>query len=673
MGLSLVKARLGVALVLVFLLLPAIVSAGTAPTDTATLLRELPFVRAPSTLMSPARPKGVVTGFIDFTPLGTQPGLLHPLDSSRDCRSCHGGAPFDPNPPRNGWMGSMMANAGRDPLFWAALDVANRDGEENGAPGIGDYCLRCHAPKAWYGGRVRKVQDVTPVNGEVDDALVVDGTDGCLMQGNPGIEDSMFDHFGGVGCHDCHRQMPQGPGGESALIANADVWLDDTDCEGEGEPCRYGPYRYPHPLPGGDEYSGPPHAARHSTYISDSAMCGSCHDVTSPPAANGVAFRTLIVDDGSMAGDHTGIAFPAERTYSEWQASDHAIVLFRDGLEEGGAAIAGQRLARGETCQSCHMPQAEPSFEGEELFACTAGGPPRNGNLPIHEFVGGNTWIPAILKGEYPNLPANEAAFDLTVAAAKTMLSERSALISTTAVLGAGGTSINASVRVTNLGGHKLPSGYAEGRRAWIQLEARDASNQLLWSNGAWDPATGALSVDAQTKIYEIKQGIWNATTGECVTTDAQGRERFHFVLNDCIAKDNRIPPLGFRGGADPEMAAYGYSYPATAPGSGRSVNFDVTSYSIPLAGGTQFPVSVTATLRYQVSSREYIEFLRNQAVERNFPSENALCAGGPGRPFTVGPQARSRGQYVYDLWSSSSYGRSPPVNMASGQATVAP
>ena len=45
----------------------------------------------------------------------------------------------------------MMANAMRDPLFWAAVDVANKD-----YPGAGDFCLRCHTPPGWMGGRVVK-------------------------------------------------------------------------------------------------------------------------------------------------------------------------------------------------------------------------------------------------------------------------------------------------------------------------------------------------------------------------------------------------------------------------------------------------------------------------------------------------------------------------------------
>jgi hypothetical protein len=615
--------------------------------------------------------KGTLSDFTDFTPRGTQPELDFPLDPSHNCRGCHGGGPLESHFPRNSWMGSMMANATRDPLFWAALDVANQDGIDNDAEGIGDYCLRCHSPSGWYAGRVRKVRDVDPDQG-VNDTDIVDGSNGCLLQGDHDNTDVAGNDYGGIGCHLCHRQLAEGPFGQPQVRENADAWIDDVECVNGNEPCRGGPYNdYPVALPDGGTFDEPPHAWEPSHFQSSSEACGTCHDVTTPMLESG-PFRTLILDDGSQAGNDTQIPFPAERTYSEWASSDFANVVFRDGIEDGGAAIAGQRLATGESCQSCHMPQAQPQFPGDEMFVCGFG-PPRNDNLRVHEFAGGNTWIPAILKGEYPNLAASEVAFDNTIAWANRMLTQQSALVDTTATLGSGGTVLTANVKVTNLSGHKLPTGYAEGRRMWIEVEVRDGANAVVWSNGAFDPGTGALAIDAQTKIYEIKQGIWDGAEGECSTEDAQGREKFHFVLNDCIAKDNRIPPLGFTGAQDPEMASHAYSYAAAPGGGGRTVNFDVTPYTIPVPSGTTFPLSVRATLRFQVASREYMEFLRNQATERGFAAENALCAGGPGRPFDVGPQAKSRGQYAYDLWDSATYGRSPPVNMASDVVAVSP
>ena len=617
---------------------------------------------------------GGLVDFVDFTPRGTQPGLAFNLRGSSECAGCHRNGEDQTHYPASSWSGSMMANATRDPLFWAALDVANQDGLENGAEGIGDYCLRCHTPNGWYNGRVRKLVDLEPVNGQVDPLDIVDGFDGCLLQGDHDNGDVAGNDYGGVGCQFCHRNLAQGPGGEPNFLENADIWLDDLECDsdgdgnGDGEPCRGGPYDYPGDQPGFEDFS-PPHAWKQSDYHSDSAMCGSCHDVSTPILEDG-PFRTLIVNDGTSDGQDTGLPFPAERTYSEWQQSDFSRLVFRDGVEAVDPS-PGKSLASGTTCQGCHMRQARPNpLEPEqELLVCSFG-PPRNDDLPVHEFVGGNTWIPSILKGELPAL-GRESAFDQTIAWANEMLSERTALVETDAVRT--GDTLAVDVTVTNLAGHKLPTGYAEGRRMWLEVEVRNSDDMLLWSNGAWDPLTGDLAIDPQTKIYEIKQGIWNSAAGACDTTDAQDREMFHFVLNNCNAKDNRIPPFGFTGAADPETSSYAYAYPTEAPGSQRSVNFDRTSYTVPLLPGTSGELTVRASLRFQLASKDYIEFLRNEAVEKAFQAENDLCAGGPGRPLLVGPQAKSRGQYMYDLWSSPTYGKSPPVQMASSEVTVAP
>ena len=120
-----------------------------------------------------------------LTDKGTQPGLNHPIEASGDCSLCH--ASFDAQlhvEPWNTWAGSMMAQAGRDPLFWAALDVANND-----APGAGDFCLRCHTPRGWLAERSE------PPLGSVD---------GCGMLGRIDEPDNDFD---GINCHLCHRMM----------------------------------------------------------------------------------------------------------------------------------------------------------------------------------------------------------------------------------------------------------------------------------------------------------------------------------------------------------------------------------------------------------------------------------------------------------------------------------
>ena len=117
----------------------------------------------------------------------------------------------------------------------------------------------------------------------------------------------------------------------------------------------------------------------------------------------------------------------------------------------------------------------------------------------------------------------------------------------------------------------------------WLQVSARDADGTLIYQSGAYDAATGVLTEDAAARVYEVQQGIWNPLNSQCEVRDASNRKMFHFVLSNCIAKDNRIPPLGFRGGLDPELQPVAAAYPETAPGSGRLVNYDDVVYTIPV------------------------------------------------------------------------------------------
>jgi hypothetical protein len=78
---------------------------------------------------------------------GTQPQQVGNLESPDKCDNCHGGYNTAVEPAFN-WRGSMMAQAGRDPLFWATLAIAEQDFD-----GAGDLCLRCHSPEGWMGGR----------------------------------------------------------------------------------------------------------------------------------------------------------------------------------------------------------------------------------------------------------------------------------------------------------------------------------------------------------------------------------------------------------------------------------------------------------------------------------------------------------------------------------------
>jgi len=78
---------------------------------------------------------------------GTQPGEIGNLSGPDRCDNCHGGYNTSVEPAFN-WRGSMMANAGRDPIFWGTLAVVEQDFD-----GAGDLCIRCHSTAGWLAGR----------------------------------------------------------------------------------------------------------------------------------------------------------------------------------------------------------------------------------------------------------------------------------------------------------------------------------------------------------------------------------------------------------------------------------------------------------------------------------------------------------------------------------------
>lgn len=539
-----------------------------------------------------------------MTANGTQPGVTHPLLGSGTCAACHGDYDLANDlEPFTTWAGTMMANSSRDPLFWAALDVANHD-----RPGVGDWCLRCHVSAGWLAGRSE------PPGGSPD---------GCQLQGR--IDQAGGD-FDGVSCHLCHRMMenPSPPPGQQSLYhENGQYWLDDGDCGGAGEPCRRGPYDYP-----SDPLLQPPHAWMPSPLHRSSELCALCHNVTNPVA-------NLLRD-----GVDTGVRFPIERTHKEWAHSD----------------FGGPTPMHAE-CQDCHMPQttAQPAFAS--IFELSD----HHGDLGIHAFAGGNAWVPEVLRQEYPDLGIDDS-FRATRQRALDMLQQRSATVAIElAPFVEGGRDATVRVRVTNLAGHKLPTGYPEGRRMWLHLEVRDSqTGALVWESGGYDPATGVLAADPPPKVYEVQQGVWNRFgTGACDVVDPSGQEQFHFVLNNCIVSDNRIPPQGFSGGTDVEMQPVAYTYPETAPGSGRLVHWDDTTYTFPVTTAGRQSLTVTAVLRYQTTRKEYVEFLSAEAAANAFAAD---CL-----PRADGPPLLTRAGVLLDMWQR--YDRSPPVDMAAATA----
>ena len=103
---------------------------------------------------------------------------------------------------------------------------------------------------------------------------------------------------------------------------------------------------------------------------------------------------------------------------------------------------------------------------------CSFGDPPVRDDLPLHDITGGSTWLPGLLSGMFPG-EVNEAALQDGIVRARYMLQNAAKLsISQEDSL--------LEVEVENNTGHKLPTGYPEGRRMWINVKFYDAAMSLI-------------------------------------------------------------------------------------------------------------------------------------------------------------------------------------------------
>jgi hypothetical protein len=521
-------------------------------------------------------PGGIApTTLRDFDQPGSQPfeaGILNPPQA---CAVCHG----DYNPavePYRNWRGSMMAQASFDPLFKANMVIANQD-----APDSGDLCLRCHLPRGWLQGRS------VP-------------TDGSRM---------LDTDMSGVACDFCHRLVDpifdplQNPLEDEDILAalsfpathfgNGMATIDPTGA-------RRGPFI--------DATSG--HPVLVSPFHREAALCGTCHNVSNPAFEKDADANYVPNAFDETAADFSAhTLLPVERTYSEWFYSAY------NSLEGVYAPQFGGNKDYVATCQDCHLRDVTG-------HGCNFGTPPLRDDLPLHDMTGGSTWIGPLIAAMYPN--------DVDPAAVQAATERAIYMLQNAADLDVAVENSVLKVTITNNTGHKLPTGYPEGRRTWINVKFYDGNMNLVSESGAYDTNTGVLTHDPEVKIYEIKPGL------DAITAPLVGEPNgpsFHFVLNNKVYKDNRIPPRGFTNAA---FADFGGAPVAHTYQDGQY--WDETYYAIP-AGA----VSAQVTLYYQSTSKEFIEFLRD---------ENTTDTAG---------------QEMYDLWNTNN--KCPPEVMKTAVA----
>ena len=314
----------------------------------------------------------VPTTLADFFQPGTQPDpsgiAVAAIETSLSCTYCHSGygdqvAPYDT------WSATLMAQSARDPVWHAAVAIANQDANIGG-----ETCIRCHAPGGWLAGH--------SANGSIAD-----------LQG---------DDFDGINCNFCHRVVNPELGANSAIAYAGDPASPDkpiiSALAAEGLlPAGVGGERFvidPASVRRGpfDDVPQNLHGAEARLITSPfhrmSEFCGTCHDVSNPIYSKNrkTGQYQLNALGAAHPTQNPGDMFPEQRTYSEWLQSDFV----------NGVAFADHRFGGNDadgvvsTCQDCHMPKVIAG--GCRFYEY---GPPffERPDMPQHSFAGANTWV----------------------------------------------------------------------------------------------------------------------------------------------------------------------------------------------------------------------------------------------------------------------------------------
>lgn len=591
---------------------------------------------------------------------GNGPNPASAFVTSDQCVGCHTaggtGLQFEmtvPGPndelvnlsPYGTWRTSPMGLAGRDPIFFAQLASETQTFHPQASPKVQDTCLGCHGILGQRQFSIdRATGDACPdFLRPMVDAVPFPST-------NPSVPLAPFGALArdGVSCASCHhmvlgqadtgkfqdapqnrcvqqRQAYLNPGNSGfARTFTGSFFVGATDQVG-------GPFKDPQQKPMQHALGISP--AERAT-ISTPELCGTCHTVHLP-----------VLQDAQELG-HTY----EQTTYPEWAFSAYRTGETPDGKLPFGAG------ARAQSCQNCHMPETDnqgkpflskiASIQEHSNFPAVENGlPAADIDLPVregfarHVLVGLNVFLIDMasqfsnvlgIATQDPMLGSDGAPpLDFTRRAILDQAANRSAAISVSRPLVAG-TTLTASVTVTNKSGHKLPSGVGF-RRAFVDFRVLDAAGKTLWESGRtnaagvivdqrgqpiagelwWKPDCSArlnpgsnpyqphyevISRQDRAQIYQelVTAPPKNATPAQCGPGAAPVGELTTSFLSICgRLKDNRLLPDGFL--ALPQRIAI-----SRALGAGEDMAEDTSPVGV--GDDPDYRTGGGDTLRYQIS-----------------------------------------------------------------------
>ena len=398
----------------------------------------------------------------------------------------------------------------------------------------------------------------------------------------------------GVSCALCHRIEPTGLGSETTASGRF-VIGDET-----GTARRiYGPYPSVATAPMMMQIGMTPVEGAH---IRTSALCAPCH-----------VLRTEAIDPST--GRLTGTSFPEQMSYKEWLAS-------------GMAASA--------SCQSCHVPS---SAAGARLSSV---GPTRiQAPFGKHHFVGGNTFVLSILRADRAGanllaVPADLSQIDAALARTDNLLTQASARLRVEPCVAQD--VLTVALTVTNLTGHKLPTGYPS-RRAWLHLKVTDANGRLVFESGATDSRGEIVGTSAApAPHYDQIERADQVQIYEAVMVDIAERPTLRLTYAARYLKDNRLLPAGMSAATnDPDIRPVGTGADPNFSGGSDRVSYRMS------AAGYAAPFRVEAEFLYQSIPPRWVAQLEQTPLPATsrFVSMAASADPQPRRLAAVSATAR--------------------------------
>ncbi|HEV7766546.1 MAG TPA: cytochrome P460 family protein [Thermoanaerobaculia bacterium] len=561
--------------------------------------------------------------------------------TSNQCLTCHSAANgvfgptmFLPLPDGGGvnvseyteWRWSPMGLAGRDPIFYAQLDselsyidtIPDEAKRKALRETVINTCFRCH------GVMGKRQFDIDhPGQNFVMDYVLATGS-------MPGAKYGALARDG-ISCASCHhirRDVIPPDFKKSPLeyfLEHSITGLFQTGPANE----LFGPFK-------DDEIVTVPMdnalgiKPKYNEYIKSSRMCGHCHTINLP------------VVDSDKPGEHS----LEQTTYLEWLNSTYQNEFGKPG-------------PNAKSCQDCHMPrdyvspsdkllvspiQTRIAIVQDDSYPASEHRAPledirvrfRESGYARHELLGMNGFLLEIFnqfndilgvrKVDY--MTGRSDALDRTIQNLVRQAQTGSATIAADMKLD--GSNLTSNVTVTNLAGHRFPSGVGF-RRLFIEMivvENQDERERIVWSSGRTNGvgvivdaegrplATEFFEKNAYQRHHEVITSDDQVQIYEELTKDADGNFTTSFIRRDEEVKDNRLLPLGWtEEGPDKSLngefliGTYPKGNAAKDPDYRNHKGTDTVTYKITLPPDVNpANVSVRATLYYQIIPPYYLQ-----------------------------------------------------------------